>query len=491
MDNPRNFGGGSVAQHPDDNSLGDNSAVSGNISGNTNNNSGSYNDTGGYYSHSFALGAQEIPNSNFNRGSVTDDNIPNGYHHPPGPSPTDPNTPFFATNPSLISPITTFHPPFPHSDNIPQPTLLTPSQYSTPAGQALSANFNFPAQPNTVLANGGNPLGGTFLSDPRGSHQQLAGFTPNIHNNHNNHDPYFWLAPSSPYIFPPFPPPMTGAIGPTGVPQYQNPSQAREEDRRSLGGDDDDDYLAIFANDFSSPSIPPLDSSRAPTPTALPTSHPRGLPAVGRNMPQVSSRRGRSTTQGGTVDIYKEEPEFGAHDLRVDSSRPIPNMPATTRRQNVTANDPPDRKRRPSATPLERRRQPKSRRTDSNDDVFSFSDSDLDSLFDGDVENIDLSNVDTVPESFMAPKVDNRVKLGKFQCVICMDNTTAITVTHCGHLFCSECLHSALYIDDIKRPCPVCRTKVDPKKPKAVKSFYHLELKVMTAKKKGKQLAGG
>jgi hypothetical protein len=32
----------------------------------------------------------------------------------------------------------------------------------------------------------------------------------------------------------------------------------------------------------------------------------------------------------------------------------------------------------------------------------------------------------------MAPKVDSRVKIGKFQCVICMDDTAALTVTHCG-----------------------------------------------------------
>ena len=56
-----------------------------------------------------------------------------------------------------------------------------------------------------------------------------------------------------------------------------------------------------------------------------------------------------------------------------------------------------------------------------------------------------------------------------------------------GHLFCSECLHSALHIDNMKKTCPVCRTKVDPKekKGKNQKSYYHLELKIMTANKKG------
>lgn len=60
-----------------------------------------------------------------------------------------------------------------------------------------------------------------------------------------------------------------------------------------------------------------------------------------------------------------------------------------------------------------------------------------------------------------------------------------------GHLFCSECLHSSLHIDSMKKTCPVCRTKVDlkDKKGKNTKSYYHLELKVMTATKKGKQPA--
>lgn len=58
-------------------------------------------------------------------------------------------------------------------------------------------------------------------------------------------------------------------------------------------------------------------------------------------------------------------------------------------------------------------------------------------------------------------------------------------------MFCSDCLNSALSIDNLKRTCPVCRTKIDPKekKSKNTKSYYHLELKIMTATKKGKQPA--
>jgi len=98
------------------------------------------------------------------------------------------------------------------------------------------------------------------------------------------------------------------------------------------------------------------------------------------------------------------------------------------------------------------------------------------------------------------------IKLAEFQCIICMDNPTDLTVTHCGkysysvfrdkvdtlpgHLFCAECLHSALYAGD-KKCCPVCRTLINlkpgagNKQPK--NGIFHLEMKLMTANRKGKQ----
>jgi hypothetical protein len=44
----------------------------------------------------------------------------------------------------------------------------------------------------------------------------------------------------------------------------------------------------------------------------------------------------------------------------------------------------------------------------------------------------------------------------------------------------------------MKRTCPVCRTRVDlkDKKGKQTKTFYHLELKIMTANQKGKRPIG-
>jgi E3 ubiquitin-protein ligase RNF5 len=61
-----------------------------------------------------------------------------------------------------------------------------------------------------------------------------------------------------------------------------------------------------------------------------------------------------------------------------------------------------------------------------------FGDSDDDR--DGNDEIIDLLGSDDVAPLPVPrpPKEDNMVKLGKFQCVICMDDCTDLTVTHCG-----------------------------------------------------------
>ncbi|TVY23715.1 hypothetical protein LHYA1_G008152 [Lachnellula hyalina] len=73
------------------------------------------------------------------------------------------------------------------------------------------------------------------------------------------------------------------------------------------------------------------------------------------------------------------------------------------------------------------------------------------------------------------------VKLAEFQCIICMDNPTDLTVTHC-----------ALHAGD-KKSCPVCRTPISTtisskgKQPK--NGIFPLEMKLMTRNKKGKLVA--
>ncbi|KAJ6444749.1 SLX8 protein [Purpureocillium lavendulum] len=110
-----------------------------------------------------------------------------------------------------------------------------------------------------------------------------------------------------------------------------------------------------------------------------------------------------------------------------------------------------------------------------------------------DFATIDLTKATEVPEELKKPEVDNRVKLSAFQCVICMDDVTTLTLTHCGHLFCQQCLHSSLHVDATRGKCPMCRAKIDMK-PRAsyntkTKGFWPLELKLMTKSKQGKRKA--
>ncbi|KAI2642856.1 hypothetical protein GGS21DRAFT_195932 [Xylaria nigripes] len=281
-------------------------------------------------------------------------------------------------------------------------------------------------------------------------------------------------------------------------PQQNHPISQAQPRRRAFEPPRafDDAYLAAFATqDFSSPSLPPLSSPSLPPAVTLPPFDHFRSSATGQEMPLASSRR-RIPTRAGAVELAKEEPDLEVQNPGIDPSIPVAAMPPTTRRRGIAgATETAAKKRRASATSPSSRPN-KSRRKGTligGEQPPPMDDDDVSKLFEyDDSETVDLSNATGVPAELMAPKVDNRVKLSKFQCVICMDDTTALTVTHCGHLFCSGCLHSSLHIDSMKRTCPVCRSKVDlkDKKGKTVKSYYHLELKVMTATKKGKRPAG-
>ncbi|KAI3567844.1 hypothetical protein IWW34DRAFT_906087, partial [Fusarium oxysporum f. sp. albedinis] len=108
-------------------------------------------------------------------------------------------------------------------------------------------------------------------------------------------------------------------------------------------------------------------------------------------------------------------------------------------------------------------------------------------------DTIDLTETNEVFDEGRKPERDDRVKLAAFQCVICMDDCSNLTVTHCGHLYCASCLHQSLHVDVTKVKCPMCRQKLDMKPRKSydstTKGYWLLELKLMTATQKGKRKA--
>ncbi|KAI1417666.1 hypothetical protein F5Y13DRAFT_151554 [Hypoxylon sp. FL1857] len=297
---------------------------------------------------------------------------------------------------------------------------------------------------------------------------------------------------------PAVPPPAQQPRQSSSAVQSTHTQQLPQPNWPVLEPNNDDYYLAALANgDFSSPSLPPINSSPLPPTRPQSSNLPKPL-EVGEAMPGVGSHS-RRTSKGRLVDLTKEEPDLDSTS-GVDPTTPA--MPSTRKRNATAANaetqSPASKRRRSSrSTPSSSGRVNKARSKQTATNGRSSSPFADDELFNETTntdahETIDLSNAAEVPKELMAPGVDNRVKIGNFQCVICMDDASHLTVTHCGHLFCSECLHSALHIDNMKKTCPVCRTKVDPKEKrgKNQKSYYHLELKIMTANRKGKRPAG-
>ncbi|KAI1335710.1 hypothetical protein F5Y15DRAFT_419590 [Xylariaceae sp. FL0016] len=342
----------------------------------------------------------------------------------------------------------------------------------SPWGQPLQSQQHHDRCPYAPPSNQQHPPNPSFLT---------------FHHNRNHHQHISPVAQTAPSL--PTPPPTLPNLQPHNATQ-------------SVQAQPDDNYYlsTLVHRDFSSPSLPPIGSSPRNPPSEDTPERPKPR-EIGQGMPGAPRRRQRSTRGAssghqGVVDLTKEEPSTA--NSGIDSTAPTLTMPPTTRRQSSAQNaggasaGSRKRHRTPAGSSSPSKRSAKIRRRYSiaHDSSSVFGDDDAqpaDAL-----ESIDLSNATGVPDELMAPKVDNRTKLGKFQCIICMDDVTALTVTHCGHLFCSECLHSALHIDTMKRACPVCRSKVDSKdkKTKGTKSFFHLELKVMTATKKGKRPAG-
>lgn len=108
------------------------------------------------------------------------------------------------------------------------------------------------------------------------------------------------------------------------------------------------------------------------------------------------------------------------------------------RRTDATANSPTGgsaSKRRRSQELVET---PESQKTKRPRSTAAKIELDLDdNLFHDDPEDKDVINLadpdeNTKVEPEPEPEVDNSVKLSAFQCVICMDSVTDLTVTYCG-----------------------------------------------------------
>ncbi|POS80452.1 hypothetical protein DHEL01_v201151 [Diaporthe helianthi] len=279
-----------------------------------------------------------------------------------------------------------------------------------------------------------------------------------------------------------------------------------------------DDFLeALATGDFSSPSLAP----RSPQSPPHPPSHLQFIldppPRQQTNFRSFITAAHR--LPGPVTGLCKVEDQGdGEDDLENDSALDSPHseMPATRKRPRAAvAASPNEHEVGPSApkrartyvaqraaTPGRSRNTPRAATsrnyTPAPAVAIESDDNDFDSIFGGDNDSVGMEIFDLtkseeeVPKELFQPVKDSSIKLSAFECVICMDAATNLTVTCCGHMFCAQCLHQAMHTEITKKVCPMCRQRLDKSTPKSkppAKAFFHLELKLRPSKKMGKQPA--
>lgn len=181
---------------------------------------------------------------------------------------------------------------------------------------------------------------------------------------------------------------------------------------------------------------PSLFASSGPSSSTSPPSSPD-------NMPPAAASRGRKRRAPSDDDAIvipdSDDIPQSSSPVQVVESRPVKRRNARRTSTTTTSTTLPPRResagqcshqapaaatsttnRRPSAV----KRQPSSTRSSVSPSAFNTPERE-DSV-------VDLVGTDSIPVEPPKPKVDNTVKLAKFQCVICMDDCIDITVTHCG-----------------------------------------------------------
>ena len=203
-----------------------------------------------------------------------------------------------------------------------------------------------------------------------------------------------------------------------------------------------EDFLnAISANDLSSPSSYPSFIHGPSLQLALDQTRPNfaseiAPPSATRNQVAPPSRTNTQLTDL-TADTFAaiDEEDEDVEDATPNTSF-SEDMPATTRRGSVLGHhsSPPSKRRRTSTTHhAVSIKKPDPIKLD-DDDLFGDPQPRVTESVVDDLPAIDLTAATEVPEELKEPIQDNRIKLAAFQCVICMDDVTSLTVTHCGKL---------------------------------------------------------
>lgn len=196
------------------------------------------------------------------------------------------------------------------------------------------------------------------------------------------------------------------------------------------------------------PLSPPRRSSRT---TTNDFNAAASRPLQTRNMPLPGPSRSETQLTGisldDSLDTQFTDDLFGDEALPHSSQTSFSETVPPTRKRNAPLREPSPVTKRPrtSGSGVE---EPTVSQPDSfaqqnafiqdldEEDLFGESPRDLNNTEDDpsaeDLHTIDLTEANEVPESLKKPEEDKRIKISTFQCVICMDDVTTLTVTHCG-----------------------------------------------------------
>lgn len=162
---------------------------------------------------------------------------------------------------------------------------------------------------------------------------------------------------------------------------------------------------------------------------------------------QLQAGPSANTTQNTDFSLLETQQSPIFHDLIEDDQGVTEtaatsfseSMPATLRRGHSDILPPPKRQRGTQTERLlQTKQEPVTKPLAPGEDLFGELPEALaghkDNPIDADLTTIDLTDATEVPAELRKPIVDNRIKIGAFQCAICMDDVTGLTVTYCGRI---------------------------------------------------------
>ncbi|KAJ4264869.1 hypothetical protein NW762_005112 [Fusarium torreyae] len=270
------------------------------------------------------------------------------------------------------------------------------------------------------------------------------------------------------------PPPRRG---PSRLPSFDFVWPDQDNEQEDPLNNIDDHFLSDFVNgDFSSPSTYPsftdsnsrqsqTQSVSQPSTLQASTPHPRAFTNSATNAPRdpstncisnvlgperTTSQLSSSTNTAGesqstlrTFDSFDEHDSFDSPASSFDDAMPPALRRTTTAAAARTGSVQTSKRRRTSTTvaplstrpPSRQKPTPTPKKDMEVEELFGSSPlphSLVDLETTSDLPTIDLTETNEVLEDAKKSEKDDRIKLAAFQCVICMDDCSNLTVTHCG-----------------------------------------------------------